>query len=237
VQPRSVSVIISKVSRSFARSRRLVVRTRFAAVAACLIVAGCLIGVGLSPASGASASAAKFAPAKTRVLMFKAFDRLGLRPGVVVVTHAVGHCWTGSISDSEAFAWRCVRGGFIYDPCFSSPYRAKLGYVVCPLYSKGSEEPSRVLSLRLTSPLPSAGDAARTGTRGIWWLIRLRNGVECQTTDGAAAYLRGVPAVYFCDGGAIAGEPKQTAEPWQVRYVSKGARAAVTEIVVVASDG
>ena len=155
----------------------------------------------------------------------------------MVASNAKGHCWTGSISDSEAYAWRCFRGNLIYDPCFSSPYRAKLGYVVCPLYSKGTEEPSRVLSLRLTSPLPAEGDAARKGTRGMWWLIRLRNGVECQTTDGAAAYLKAVPSVYYCDGGAIAGELKQTSEPWTVRYVSKGARTAATELVVVASDG
>jgi len=193
--------------------------------------------VGLLSQTGASAAGANSAGAKTRIVMFKPFNRSGLRPGVAVVSHATGHCWTGSISDSEAYIWRCVRGGFIYDPCFSSPYRAKLGYVVCPLYSKGSEEPSRVLSLRLTSSLPAEGDAARNGTRGIWWLIRLRNGVECQTTDGAAAYVKGVPAVYFCDGGGIAGEPEQTTARWQVKYVSKGARAAATELVVVASDG
>jgi hypothetical protein len=230
VQRRFLSVIIALMNRSFGHPR-LAARTRFAIAAICLMI------VGLSSATGANTAASRSAPPRTRILVFKPFVRSGLRPGVVVASNAKGHCWTGSISDSEAYAWRCFRGNLIYDPCFSSPYTAKPGVVVCPLYSKGTEEPSRVLSLRLTSPLPAEGDAARKGTRGMWWLIRLRNGVECQTTDGAAAYLKAVPSVYYCDGGAIAGEPKQTREPWTVRYVSKGARTAATELVVVASDG
>jgi hypothetical protein len=98
--------------------------------------------------------------------MLKPFDRSGLRAGIVVVARARGRCWTGSISDAEAYAWRCLKGDLIYDPCFSSPYKPKLGYVVCPLYAKGSEEPSRVLSLSLSSPLPSEATPPATGREG-----------------------------------------------------------------------
>jgi hypothetical protein len=196
-----------------------------------------MLVVGLSSSIGIAGAGAGASPARTLILTFKPFDRTGLRHGVTVVSRAAGHCWTGSISNSEAYVWRCLRANLIYDPCFSSPYQRGLGYVACPLYSKGSEEPSRLLELRLTSPLPAKGDDPRVGTQGAWWLIRLHNGVECLKADGAASFVKGVPAVYVCDGGGIAGQPSQAAEPWRVRYVAKGARTAATEVVVVASDG
>ena len=213
------------------------VRALLAALAVLALASGGLVGDAAASA-GAPSVGSGTAPRVTRIVTLRPFDARGLRPGVVASGHAEGHCWTGSISDSEAFAWRCLKGNLIYDPCFSSPYQRHLGYVVCPLYSRVADEPSRVLELRLTSPLPPKGDSPRKGTQGIWWLIRLENGVECQTSDGAAAVVKGVPAVYVCDGGGIAGTPAQTGEPWTVRYVPKGAHARVSsEDVVVASDG
>jgi len=198
---------------------------------------GGMLVVGLSSSVGAAGAGASASLARTLILAFKPFDRTGLRHGVTVVSHAAGHCWTGSISDSEAYVWRCLTGNLIYDPCFSSPYQRGLRYVACPPYSKGSEEPSRLLELRLTSPLPAKSDDPRVGTQGAWWLIRLHNGIECLKADGAASFVKGVPAVYVCDGGGIAGQPSQAHEPWMVRYVAKGARASATEPVVAASDG
>ena len=231
MQPAAVSVIISKMNGFFGCQRRLAACTTLTSSLICLMI------VGLSSASSASIATTSTAASKTRVVVFQPFVSTGLRPGVVVAARANGHCWTGSISDSEAYAWRCMRGDSIYDPCFSSRYQAKPGYVVCPLYKKGSAEPSRVLRMTLRSSLPSEGDAPRKGLKGRWWLIGLHNGVECQTTDGAASYVRGVPAVYYCDGGGIAGEPKQSGEPWTVRDLQKGSSSATTQIIVSVSDG
>ena len=232
-----VSAIIPEVEQTARVPGGSRVRALLAALAVLALASGGLVGDAAASA-GAPSVGSGTAPRVTRIVTLRPFDARGLRPGVVASGHAAGHCWTGSISDSEAFAWRCLKGNLIYDPCFSSPYQRHLGYVVCPLYTRGADEPSRVLELRLTSPLPPKGDSPRKGTQGIWWLIRLENGVECQTSDGAAAVVKGVPAVYVCDGGGIAGTPAQTGEPWTVRYVPKGAHAVVSsEDVVVASDG
>jgi hypothetical protein len=133
-------------------------------------------------------------------------------PGIALIgTLSGGDCWTTSIADGpNEYAWRCLAGNDIYDPCFAPPGASNVTQVAC------ARSPfSGVYLLNLTSPL-SQSSSARTATYP-WYLV-LSNGQQCDGFDGAGPpTVDGVTLDYVCkDGGAS--EPNDGTEPWTVQY-------------------
>ena len=50
---------------------------------------------------------------------FHGFENGKIAPGVHVLRTAHGYCWEPSAVESRRYAWRCFKGNFILDPCFS----------------------------------------------------------------------------------------------------------------------
>ena len=135
-----------------------------------------------------------------------------LAPGIAVIgTLSGGDCWTTSIPDSpNQYAWRCMAGSYIYDPCFAPPGAANVIRVAC------ARSPfSGVYLLNLTTPL-SHSSSTRTATYP-WYLV-LSNGQHCGGFDGAGPpSVGGVSLDYVCKGGG-ASAPSYGTEPWTVQY-------------------
>ena len=159
----------------------------------------------------AAASAA--APARTVVHYFHPFRNGKIAPEVHVTQAARGYCWETSGVESRRYAWRCFRGNFILDPCFSSTSHTRI--VLCPV------EPwsSRVVRLRLTRALP-AWRLYRYAAQlplGIW----TTTGRRCVHSSGATSEIEGKEITYECAGGGVlAGQANAGAATWTIWYAS-----------------
>lgn len=172
-------------------------------------------------------------PTRTEVNAYSPFIRSGLAPGVRIVEQARGYCWTGSIVDKDAEAWRCFKGNLIYDPCFSSPYESSPGYVICHVYPPGViSSGDDALRLVLTKSLPrSLQDTPPSLEAGARWALTLSNGTSCILTSSLLAVTKSVDLTYSC-ASALAGALDKHVEPWSVQYLSsKGSSRLVVERV------
>jgi hypothetical protein len=158
-------------------------------------------------AAGLLAGAAAAAPLPTRLAHWST-------QGAHVRTHARGYCWTSSIADARADAWRCFRGNEILDPCFTS----RAGAVLCPVGTPGSRD---ALELRLTKPLPRAeANSGRGATPGQPWVIVTSRGDVCYRLTGTIERHAGRPLDYECAGAAVlAGTANRTTPRWTIRLL------------------
>ena len=122
-----------------------------------------------------------------------------------------GACWTNSLAVSSAYAWRCMVGDSISDPCFEIP--SQPDRLVCepdPL----TDDPGFALQLAEPLPLPEGG----VGAAGGPWLLELADGSRCGIATGATGAVDGERIGYLC-----------TAEPGQtVGLVGRPASGMVT---------
>jgi hypothetical protein len=150
---------------------------------------------------------------RTVVHYFHAFRNGEIASGVHVLQTARGYCWETSGVESRRYAWRCFRGNYIHDPCFSSTKHSR--FVLCPV------EPwsSNVVRLRLTRPLPgwSLYRSAAQLPVGIW----TTTGKRCAHSSGATSEINGKEITYECvGGGVLAGLANVGATTWTIWYAS-----------------
>lgn len=124
-----------------------------------------------------------------------------LAPQVHVSEERSGECWTGAFPDlDDRYAWRCLTGNFIENPCFS-PITARPAEVVCDASSPWDS--SRALLIHLTKPLPWAD--ANTGGDWTGWALQLSNKARCILATGThSPPVSGGPAPYQCANDAWA---------------------------------
>jgi hypothetical protein len=133
--------------------------------------------------------------AGTVVRTFQAYDAKG-NLTVVVADVAVGSCWTTSVADPVAGAFRCLSGNRIYDPCFAPPHPAQPLEVACV-----PAPWARAEVLRVTGALPTG----RPLDGGRPWALRLANGARCVAATGTVPEAAGVELGFHCGAGTDAG--------------------------------
>jgi hypothetical protein len=177
---------------------------RTAALAGAVLVAAVVAGVAV-------------AAAPTKVERWVAFRSGKIAPGVHVLVHGRGYCWTSSIADARPDAWRCFLGNEIHDPCFSGG----AGFVLCPY---GTPDSGDALQLRLTKALPG-GQANPPGdpTRRPPWVIVTAGGAYCYRLTGTTGIVAGKTITYSCAGAAsLAGIPNRTKPVWTISMLPTG---------------
>jgi hypothetical protein len=158
----------------------------------------------------------------TAVHSFVAFKAGKLAPGLTVSASVRGYCWSTSGVESRSYAWRCLRGNTIHDPCFSATPRSNS--VVCP------ERPwsKRVRLLRLTRPLPrwKLYKSRQDFPWGIWATTGKRCFSLAATATGEVA---GKRHTYDCvDGGVLAGFAHRRKATWTIYYAPSWRSKRVT---------
>jgi hypothetical protein len=133
--------------------------------------------------------------ATTTVRTFAAYDAKG-NLTVNVADVSAGKCWTSSIADPRADAYRCWSGNKILDPCFAPSGKAAPNSVACL-----ADPWSDALVLNLTEPLPHVTPVA-AGIRP--WALQLDNGVRCVASTGMVPSVKGVNLAFRCTNGAAA---------------------------------
>lgn len=123
---------------------------------------------------------------------------------VKVARTVSGTCSAPSGTDRRSDAYLCVARNLVYDPCFAAT-KARLNYVLCPLYTPES----KVLRINLTLPLPSNPTIARRGDDP--WAIRTAGGTWCKLYTGQTYRVLGMPVSYLCSAGYILREPRRGA--------------------------
>jgi len=149
----------------------------------------------------------------TVVHYFRPFQNGEIAPQVHVTRRARGYCWTTSGVESRRYAWRCFRGNFILDPCFSSTRDG--GFVLCPVEPWSSD----VVRLRLTRALPGwrLYHYAAQLPVGIW----TTTGKRCAHSSGATSEIKGKEVTYVCmGGGVLAGLANAGAATWTIWYAA-----------------
>jgi hypothetical protein len=159
----------------------------------------------------------------TVVRYFHGFKAGGIAPGIQVEQTARGHCWETSALESRAYAWRCFRGNYILDPCFSAAPHSS--YVLCPyeLWSR------RVLRLRLTKPLPAwhAYPVNESLPVGVW----TTTGKHCEDFSGATTEIQHRPIRYSCRGGGVlVGLAHRTTPVWTIFYATGAKSRRLTRV-------
>lgn len=166
-------------------------------------------------------SSASAGSPSTAVHRFVAFNRGHVAPGLQVNKRAHGYCWTSSIADGRADAWRCFLGNFILDPCFSNG-RSSQPYVVCP----AAPWSSRVTLLRLTKRLPLSMANKGNDSLAIPWGVATAGGKRCTAVTGTTSPVAGKLIRYYCQGGGVlTGWPDRRAPLWTISFApSESAR-------------
>jgi hypothetical protein len=154
------------------------------ALLAVLLVSSALVAAASTAASG-----------RTVVHYFHPFSNGRIASRVHVMERGGGHCWEPSGVESRRYAWRCLRGSLILDPCFSWTRHGR--FVLCPVEPWSSD----VVRLRLTRALPAWSlhrNAAQLPV-GIW----TTTGKRCSHSSGATSAVRGKEITYECTGGGV----------------------------------
>jgi hypothetical protein len=163
-------------------------------------------------------------PATTRpVTQMKEFQpwatRTSLARGIKVIgSLSGGDCWTESLPDYDnQYAWRCMAGSDIYDPCFAAPGSSNVRRVACAPNSTGG-----VYLMNLTTALPQSSSPRTSGGKYAWYIV-LSNGEACSRFDGAGPpTVSGVTLDYVCTHGGAA-EPNRSTNLWTDQYAANDA--------------
>jgi hypothetical protein len=175
-----------------------------------LLTAGLVLAAGTVAAS----ASARVAASPTRIVIYTPFTINGaLAHGVKMTAQASGYCWEGSAVDQRTDAWRCFRGNYILDPCFSASDTAK--WVACPT---GAILGPHVLRLNLTKPLPlELRNTTRDPIRYNPAAVRLTTGATCELVSGATGMVAGMRYNYECSTGRwLVGDPHRGRATWTI---------------------
>jgi hypothetical protein len=156
-------------------------------------------------------SATATARLMTQTTIFEPFNPDG--SPTLHVKNASGYCWTGSLATRRRDAWRCFKGNYILDPCFSSS--SAPGVVLCPNMGVIGG-----IELHLTRPLPrQAANTGRPSLSNHPWGIQLSSGRNCVFLTGATTLVAGQRLNYGCAGpgpDGLWGLPRRRAQPWTI---------------------
>jgi hypothetical protein len=164
---------------------------------------------------GLPAGARRAESLRTSINLYSPFTIGGqIAAGVHIKQIVHGSCWTTSIADYRADAYRCFVGNEIHDPCFANAANAV--FVLCPLYMPTSP----VLRIDLTKRLP-ATTANGDPTRYSPWALQLINARWCEILSGATGLIAGMRINYGCvGGGTLLGNPRRGAATWTIFYTA-----------------
>jgi hypothetical protein len=192
-------------------------------------VSVCFAAVALASAMAAEGAIARSTAPRssqpTEVHYFHAFQRGKIAPDVQVKRTARGHCWTTSGVEGRRYAWRCFRGNYIHDPCFSATQHGR--FALCPI------EPwtKTVLRIQLTRSLPR-WKLYRSNPAlpvGVW----TATGKRCTHSSGATSEIAGKPVTYECiGGGLLVGLAHRSAPTWTIYYARGWHARTVTRVGV-----
>jgi hypothetical protein len=166
---------------------------------------------------------------RTVATLFEPFGAGGTP--TIRVTHASGHCWTGSIASPRSDAWRCFEGAnLILDPCFSS--RAVSGEVVCPSIGMHSGA-----ELKLTRGLPRRqANKAKPSLRDRPFDVGLAGGRHCVFVTGATSVIGAQRLNYLCNGRGhlgLWGFPDRHRQPWTIESAPDTASRLRSRVAIV----
>jgi hypothetical protein len=171
----------------------------------------------ITPVPEVSTTTTSVPPAGTKLEHYQPWTASDtLAHGIAVDgTVSGGNCWTQSIRDSDnEYAWRCMAGNLIYDPCFAPPGASNIEQVACP-----SSPTSGVSLMNLSPALTQSGSPRNSGGTYAWYLY-LSNGQACFRFSGAGPpAVDGVTLDFVCSKGSAA-EPDSRTEPWGDQYGS-----------------
>ncbi len=158
-----------------------------------------------------------FAAAPTKLAQWVAFRAGKVASVVHVIQRGQGYCFTGSLADPRADAWRCFLGNEIQDPCFSGGGT----FVICP---SGTPDSRDALELQLTKPLPiNQANPPGDPTRKDPWVIVTAGGAYCYRITGASALRAGKELTYECAGASsLAGSPRRARSAWTISLLATG---------------
>jgi hypothetical protein len=125
-----------------------------------------------------------------------------------------GNCFAASIPDgANQYAWRCMTGNLIYDPCFAPPGSTGVAQVAC------AESPwSGVYVMSLTTPLANSAATNSTSYTEPWYLA-LSNGMQCGAIGGMGPPpVNGVDLAYACGSSGDTSAPNLNVDPLTVQY-------------------
>jgi hypothetical protein len=164
----------------------------FVALAGVVILAGC---ASKRPARAQPAAGTSRPPATT-IVAFHPYDGAG-QLSVQVGDAGRGECWTTSIADPVAGAYRCFEGNRILDPCFAPAHPTAPIELAC-LATPWSD----AVMLRVNGSLPNSGPGASPSRP---WALELESGVRCVASTGTVPSVHGVDLGYRCtDSGNAA---------------------------------
>jgi serine/threonine-protein kinase len=151
---------------------------------------------------------------RTTVTRVEPFDGAGnIQPPFSQTEEHKGTCFSGSLVDNRADAWRCFANGNsqIFDPCFENfPGSAtRVGCLANP-------NDHGVVLINLTQPLDPAGADPGGGPPGDWAVVLADNGTTCLRFGGAQdETIDGKPVEFLCqDGRAVGGEIDRKDAVW-----------------------
>ena len=121
---------------------------------------------------------------------------LAFHPASMNVTGRIsGNCWTASIAVNKSYAYRCMSGNEIHDPCFMLNAKS----VACPLDPAHNSG----VVMRLTKPLPKNPSSSMPVQP---WVYVLASGGTCTIGTGT----RNPDYPYYCTGELVCSAPAPT---------------------------
>ncbi len=123
-----------------------------------------------------------------------------------------GDCWTTSLVVPVTNVYRCMKGHYIYDPCYLDLFSARERVVCAPAPWK-----RKVFVIRSGTP-----DDDYTSKRRPWGLI-LTSGRRCRFADGATTVVHGRRLNFICTGHRfLFGWPDRGPRKWTIRQARTG---------------
>ena len=107
-----------------------------------------------------------------------------------------GVCWGASLSVPASYAWRCVVGNQLFDPCFTADDASGMVCGVDPLRDEAG------FAIQLTAPLPDQDAPAASASSA--WMVELTDDTVCLFDTVGAGRVDGQHISYFCERPATA---------------------------------
>jgi hypothetical protein len=126
-----------------------------------------------------------------------------LKPGYRVTDSGKGYCWTTSFVNPGLY--RCFRGNFIMDPCWSNAGQTAVFCLAAPWSHS-------VTRLRLTRRLPPTSPG-----RSFLWGMTLRSGLQCAEPGGTHDRWHGHDVNYLCQRHwVLLDSPDRSRPVWRI---------------------
>jgi hypothetical protein len=151
-------------------------------------------------------------PAHTTQVLFPWSVSGRLAPQVHLAKQVSGSCWTSAMEADDRYAWRCMAGNYIYDPCFAPP----VSHVTEVLCNDMSPWDTGAILMKLSKPLPTA--YANSGPDWTGFALQLANKARCVLREmDHTPPVSGGPSMYVCASDHFA-DVYTGSQPWVAYY-------------------